>query len=100
MARWYRLRGWRVVGANVWAGGNEIDLIVRRGRTLRFVEVKEKRGARYGDPLEMVTAEKQRRVRRAAGAWLASQPGLAGVRIGFDAVAVQDGRVRRVPQAF
>ena len=36
---WYRLRGWRVLGENVWAGGNELDLVVRRGRTLRFVEV-------------------------------------------------------------
>ena len=58
---WYRLRGWRILGENVWAGGNELDLIVRRGRALRFVEVKEKRGARFGDPLEMMTAEKQRR---------------------------------------
>ena len=60
---WYRLRGWRILGANVWAGGNELDLIARRGRELRFVEVKEKSGAGFGDPLEMVTAEKQRRVR-------------------------------------
>ncbi len=84
----------------MWAAGNEIDLIVRRGRTLRFVEVKEKRGRGFGDPLEMVTPEKQRRVRRAAVAWLAGRPDLAALRIGFDAVAVQDGRVRRVPQAF
>ena len=58
---WYRLRGWHILGENVWVGGNELDLIVRRGRALRFVEVKEKKSARFGDPLEMVTAEKQRR---------------------------------------
>ena len=73
---------------------------MRRGRQLRFVEVKEKRGTGFGDPLEMITPEKQRRVRRAASAWLASQPELASLLIGFDAVAVRDGRVRRVPQAF
>ena len=67
---------------------------------LRFVEVKEKRGAGFGDPLEMVTPEKQRRVRRAAAAWLASRPELGGLRVGFDAVAVRGGRVHRVPQAF
>ena len=39
-ARWYRLRGWKILGTNVWAGGNELDLIARRGRELRFVEVK------------------------------------------------------------
>jgi putative endonuclease len=98
--RWYRLRGWQILGTNVWAGGNELDLIVRRGRTLRFVEVKEKRGPRFGDPLEMVTAEKQRRLRRAAATWLAARPELGGLSVGFDVIAVRDGRVQRVPQAF
>ena len=70
-ARHYLLRGWRVVGANECVGRNEIDLIVRRGRRLIVVEVKEKTGDRYGDPLEMVDAEKLRRVRRTAQAWLA-----------------------------
>jgi putative endonuclease len=77
-----------------------VDVIVRRGRELRFVEVKEKTGSRYGDPLEMVTPEKQRRVRRAAEAWLAAQPALAGLRVGFDVVAVREGRVERVADAF
>jgi putative endonuclease len=98
--RWYRLRGWRILGENVWVGGNELDLIVRRGRILRFVEVKEKRSSRFGDPLEMVTAEKQRRLRRAAEAWLAVRPELGRLAVGFDVIAVLDGRVRRVPQAF
>ena len=98
--RWYRLRGWKILGENVWAGGNELDLIVRRGRTVRFVEVKEKRGTRFGDPLEMVTPEKQRRVRRAAAAWLAARPELGGLTIGFDVVAVREGKLQRVPDAF
>ena len=99
-ARWYRLRGWRVVGANVWAAGNEVDLIVRRGRRLRFVEVKEKRGPGYGEPAEAVTEEKQRRVRRAAAMWLASHPELDRVDVGFDVVAVRDGRLERLRDAF
>ena len=72
---------------NVWAGGNELDLVVRRGRRLVFCEVKAKRGRRYGDPLEMVTAEKQRRLRRAAEAWLAAQPELPTLEARFDVVA-------------
>lgn len=99
-ARWYRLRGWRIVGANVWAAGNEVDLIVRRGRQLRFVEVKEKRGPAFGDPAEMVGAEKQRRIRRAAEAWLAGRPELDNLEIGFDVVSVREGRLRRISEAF
>ena len=99
-AWWYRVRGWRVLGANVWAGGNELDLIVRRGRQLRFVEVKEKRGPRYGDPHEAVTPEKQRRVERAAETWLAAHPELDGLAVGFDVVAVREGRLERLADAF
>ncbi len=99
-ARWYRLRGWRILGANVWAGGNEVDLIVRRGRDLRFVEVKEKRGRAYGAPVEAVTEEKQRRVRRAAAAWLGAHPELDGLHVGFDVVAVREGRLERLGDAF
>ncbi|HEY2072354.1 MAG TPA: YraN family protein [Gaiellaceae bacterium] len=99
-ARWYRLRGWRILGTNVWAGRNEIDLVARRGRSLRFVEVKEKTGLRFGDPAEMVTAEKPRRVRRAAQLWLAARPELRGLDVAFDVVAVREGRLRRIPDAF
>jgi putative endonuclease len=84
----------------VWAGGNELDLIVRRGQQLRFVEVKEKRGPRYGEPHEAVTPEKQRRVGRAADIWLASHPELDGLSVGFDVVAVREGRLERLADAF
>jgi putative endonuclease len=99
-ARWYRLRGWRILGTNVWAGRNELDLVARRGRRLRFVEVKEKSGRAFGDPAEMVTEEKQHRVRRAASLWLTQHPELRGLDVAFDVVAVWEGRLRRIPDAF
>ena len=95
-ARHYLLRGWRIVGANERVGRNELDLIVRRGRRLVVVEVKEKTADRYGDPLEMVDAEKLRRVRRTAQAWLAARPELADLEVGFEVVGVSPGRVERV----
>jgi len=98
--RHYRLRGYRILGTNVWIGGYELDLVVRRGRRLAFVEVKAKSGAGLGDPLEMVTAEKQRRLRRTAEAWLASHPECAGLEARFDVVAIRDGRLARLTNAF
>jgi putative endonuclease len=98
--RFYRLRGYRVLGENVWAGGNELDLIVRRGRRLVFCEVKAKLGESYGDPVEMVGAEKQRRLRRAAEAWLGGHPDLVGLEVRFDVVAVTPSGVTRVGGAF
>ena len=99
-ARWYRLRGWRVLGANVWAGGYELDLVVRRGRMLRFVEVRERRPTRHGEPVETVGPEKRRRIRQAAEAWLASHPEARALVAAFDVVAVSDGRLERVADAF
>jgi putative endonuclease len=88
------------LAVNAWAGGNELDLVVRRGRRVAFVEVKEKAGADLGDPLEMVGAEKQRRLRRAAAAWLAANPDLAGLDITFEVLAVRPDGVERVAEAF
>jgi putative endonuclease len=97
---WYRLRGYRILAKNTWAGGHELDVVVRRGRQLIFCEVKEKLGDRFGDPLEMVDEEKQRRLRLAAASWLARHPEAGGLRVSFDVMAVREGRLQRVAQAF
>jgi putative endonuclease len=91
--RHYRLRGYSILAENAWAAGYELDLVVRRGRTLLFCEVKAKRGRRYGSPAEMVGAEKQRRLRRAAEAWLVAHPELADLNVSFEVVAIADGRL-------
>ena len=97
---WYRVRGYRILATNAWAAGYELDIIVRRGRQLIFCEVKEKLGDRFGDPLEMVDDEKQRRVRLAADAWLARHPEAAGLEVSFDVMAVRRGELERVAEAF
>jgi putative endonuclease len=98
--RHYRLRGYRILGENVWIGGYELDLIVRRGSNLVFCEVKGKSGTGFGDPLDMVTPEKVRRVRRAAAAWLAANPEYGRCAIRFDVVAERGSKLERLAQAF
>jgi putative endonuclease len=97
---WYRVRGYRILATNAWVAGYELDIIVRRGRRLIFCEVKEKLGERFGDPLEMVDDEKQRRLRIAADAWLARHPETSGLQVSFDVIAVRSGQLERVDQAF
>ena len=99
-AWWYRLRAYRVLDVNVWVGGYELDLVVRRGKRLVFCEVKEKTGPLFGPAVEMVDEEKQRRIRRAAEGWLAAHPEHAGLDVSFDVIAVQEGRLARLAQAF
>ena len=93
----YRLRGYKLLDANARAGGYELDLVLRRGRRLLVVEVKEKTGPAFGHPLEMVTPEKARRVLAATSAWLAAHPQEAELELSVEAAAVRGRRVERVP---
>ena len=84
-----------MLAANEWAGGNELDLVVRRGARLVFCEVKARAGPGYGDPWEAVGPEKTRRLVRAAETWLAARPDLAQLEVEFEVAAVRRGRVER-----
>jgi putative endonuclease len=95
--RHYRLRGYRLLAANARAGRYELDLVLRRGGKLIVVEVKQKSGTGFGDPLEMIDEEKVRRVHAAAAGWLAAHPEVAGLDVVFEAAAVRGRSVERVP---
>ena len=79
-------KGYRPLALRFAAAGGEVDLIVRRGDTIAFVEVKA-RGA-MEDALGAITAAKRRRFSRAARAWLARHPASAGKTWRADAVYV------------
>lgn len=71
-AAWfYRLRGYRIVARNLRLGRGEIDLIVRRGRTLAFVEVKTRQSLTAGEGFEAVDRDKQLQIVRLASEYLA-----------------------------
>lgn len=70
-ARYLRLRGYRILARNFRCRLGEIDIIARRGRCLVFVEVKQRRDARFAEAREFVTARKQARILAAAQLYLA-----------------------------
>jgi putative endonuclease len=83
----YRLRGYTIVERNYRCPRGEIDLVVRRGRTTAFVEVKTRQQSHAGEPGEAVDAAKQLRIVRSAEYFLAcSREEIGNVR--FDVVSL------------
>jgi putative endonuclease len=79
--------------------GGEIDLILRRGGTIAFVEVKARDSMEAA--LAAISSEKQRRFARAAQIWLMRHPWAAGLTLRADAVFVAPGHLpRHLPNAF
>lgn len=88
-ARYLSRRGWRILARNFRAGHKELDLVVRRGSVLAFVEVKTRRGGDFGDPLEAITRRKRSELTACARCWLRAHAPPPGTIRRFDAVAVR-----------
>jgi putative endonuclease len=86
----YRRAGYRLIAQNWRCGLGELDLVVARGRTLVFCEVKSRREGGLGGPFEAVNWKKQGKLRALAEAFLATHP-LAYEDIRFDVASVTVG---------
>jgi putative endonuclease len=69
-ARYLQDQGMLVLDRNWRCVHGELDLVARDGDCLVFCEVKTRRSERFGAPVEAVTWQKARRLRRLAAAWL------------------------------
>lgn len=63
-AWWLRLHGWRILGERIRVSGGEVDLIAKRGRTIAFIEVKQRQSR--ADLDHAIDAHRLRRVVAAA----------------------------------
>jgi putative endonuclease len=88
-ARLLESRGWTVEHRNWRWRRKEIDLVVRNGELVAFVEVRARRTTQWGHPLETIGARKRRDIQAAAAAWIARH-GRRRDRYRFDAVTVLD----------
>jgi putative endonuclease len=91
--------GAQIVASNVYIANAEIDIVARFGDLIAFVEVKARRNALFGRPAEAVTAEKRRRIIRAARAY-AAQHGLSDSPMRFDVIEIMPGTINHIPGAF
>lgn len=87
-ARWYEAHGWRVLARRFRSGHRDLDLVVRAGDLVAFVEVKTRCGPALGGPLAAVGWRKRRELVRSAQVWLARH-GRAGEAYRFDVFGVE-----------
>ena len=98
-ALWLMVKGYRIVTRRYAARGGEIDLIIRRGMTIAFVEVKARRD--FNQALEAIDATKTRRLGKAVEEWLWRHDLPYGHNFRGDAVIIVPWRFpRHIEDAF
>ena len=101
--RWLRRRGWRIVQRRFRCGHRDIDLVVERDGIVAFVEVKARKGAEFGGPVQAVNYRKRKQLERSATVWI-DRHGQESESYRFDVVGVllngADVRICHVENAF
>ncbi|HSS63911.1 MAG TPA: YraN family protein [Gammaproteobacteria bacterium] len=99
-----RARGLEPMHENYNFRGGEIDLIMRDGDTIVFVEVRYRNNSDFGNGAESITARKQKRVIATAMHYLQHTDDHAHPPCRFDVIAVSDDMhrydVEWIPDAF
>ncbi len=94
---WLRLKGWRLVAGRMagrrGTGMGEVDLVMRRGDVLAFVEVKHR--ATLDQAAAAISDRQRRRIVQAARGFASAYPGLGRLTLRFDAVLLAPGRLPR-----
>lgn len=86
-------RGYAIVARRYRTRAGELDIVARHDGWVVFVEVKARTDGSFGDPVEAVTPQKQRRLTMMAEDYVARH-GLSETPCRFDVAAVdlRDGR--------
>lgn len=86
-ARHLKRLGYHILARHCRSRLGELDLVAADGRTVVFVEVKTRRSTDAGHPAEAIDERKERKLTRAALAYLKAQ-GLLNYAARFDVVAI------------
>jgi putative endonuclease len=97
-AAFLQAKGLRLVERNWRCRGGEIDLVMRDGATLVFVEVRARGNARFGGAAASITGAKQARIIHAARSYLSGMGSPPPCR--FDAVLFEGDQLGWIRDAF
>ncbi len=81
--------GYRILARNVRTRAGEIDIVAEDTQSLAFVEVKARRGTKFGAPEEALTPRKQIKLGELAENFVAQQPEFTSRTWRIDLIAIQ-----------
>jgi putative endonuclease len=97
-ADYLQRQGYLILARNWRCSAGEIDVVAQDGQTVVFVEVRARRGDRFGTPEESITPEKQARLLEVAQTYL-QEACLVDQDWRIDVVAIEmdrRGRIKRL----
>ena len=98
---WLQSKGLHFIAANVRERGGEIDLIMKDGQVIVFVEVRFRQSSRFGGAAASVTLAKQHKLLQTAHLWLARHNGsFDTVDCRFDVIAFTGNEIEWLKNAF
>lgn len=98
---WLEQQGLAFIAANVTGRYGEIDLIMRHGATVVFIEVRYRKSGAFGGAAASVTPGKQCKLLQTASLWLARHNGsFDTVDCRFDVVAFTGENIEWLTNAF
>ncbi len=99
-AQYLEQKGYRLLARNFRAPGGEIDIICSWGKTLVFVEVKERASNAFGGPIAAVTPTKQKRITHTAVQFIKINKNLSYDSIRFDVICILPTGIEHIEHAF
>lgn len=82
-------QGFKLLAENYTVRGGEIDLIMQCGEAVVFVEVRQRKSARYGSAAASISPQKIARLRRTALHYLVTAFERDDLPVRFDAILVK-----------
>ncbi|MEO8400485.1 MAG: YraN family protein [Gammaproteobacteria bacterium] len=95
-----RAQGLELIAKNYSCARGEIDLIMRDGQDIVFVEVRSRKQADYGDAIESVTVSKQKKILHTSMHFLQQRNWLNKVNWRFDVIGICHDDLEWIKDAF
>lgn len=93
-------QGYEILQYNFRCRKGEIDIIAKEGEYLVFAEVKYRKDAKSGNPLEAVNAKKQQIISKVALYYCVTHGYEEGTPCRFDVIAVLGDQISLLRNAF